>query len=152
MKIMRCIFSAILLFSSVSVFSLSGYAANNQIPTAAPMTTDLAGGSGATAFPSVFRVLCPAKQSSGTGFLHKSGKVITVFHVVSGCAAQDILLLGVQGQAIKVTKVLVDAGVDLALLTPAQDIKAPTLTISESDRHTIGSQRPVAQTVFRKHQ
>jgi transposase len=104
------------------------------------MTTDLAGGSGAIAFPSVFRVLCPARQSSGTGFLHKSGKVITVFHVVSGCAAQDILLLGVQGEAIKVSNVLVDADVDLALLTPAQDMKAPTITISESDRHTIGPQ------------
>jgi len=140
MKIMRYIFSAILLVSSVSVSSLSAYAANNQIPTAAPMTTDLAGGSGATAFPSVFRVQCPAKQSSGTGFLHKSGKVITVSHVVSGCSAQDIVLLGVQGQPIKVTNVVVDTVIDLALLTPAQDIKAPTLTISESDRHIIGSQ------------
>ncbi len=140
MKIIRCIFSALLSFLSLSVSSLSGYAANDQIPTAAPMTTNLAGSSGAIAFPSVFRVQCPAKQSSGTGFLHKSGKVITVFHVVSGCAAQDILLLGVQGQSIKVSNVLVDADVDLALLTPAQDIKVPTLTISESDRHTIGSQ------------
>ena len=62
-----------------------------------------------TAFSSVLRVVCPARQSSGTGFLHKSGKVITVFHVVSGCAAQDIVLLGVQGQPIKVTDVVVDA-------------------------------------------
>ena len=30
--------------------------------------------------------------------------------------------------------------VDLALLTPAQDIKAPALAISESDRHIVGSQ------------
>jgi S1-C subfamily serine protease len=82
------------------------------------MSTDLAGGSRTTAFPSVFRVLCPTRQSSGTGFLHKSGKVITVFHVVSGCAAQDIILLGVQGQAIKVTNIVMDAVVDLALLTP----------------------------------
>jgi S1-C subfamily serine protease len=140
MKTMRYIFFAILLVSSVSVSSLSTYAASNQIPTAAPMTTDLVGGSGATAFPSVFRVLCPAKQSSGTGFLHKSGKIITVFHVVSGCSAQDIVLLGVLGQSIKVNNVVVDAVIDLALLTSAQDIKAPTLTISESDRHIIGSQ------------
>ena len=140
MSIMRNVFSTILLVSSVLVFSLSGYAANNQIPTAAPMTTDLAGGSGATAFSSVFRVLCPPKRSGGTGFLHKSGKVITVFHVVSGCAAQDIILLNAQGQAIKINNVVVDAVVDLALLTPAQDIKSPTLSISDSDRHVIGSQ------------
>ena len=93
-----------------------------------------------TAFPSVLRVACPAKQSSGTGFLHKSGKVITVFHVVSGCAAPDIVLLGVQGKLIKVKNVVMDDVVDLALLTPSQDIKAPVLAISETDRHIIGSQ------------
>ena len=140
MKIMRYIFSTFLLIPIVPVCSLSADAASNQIPTASPMTTNLAGGSGSTAFPSVFRVLCPVKQSSGTGFLHKSGKVITVSHVVSGCSAQDILLLGIQGQPIKVTNIVVDAVIDLALLTPAQDIKAPTLSISESDRHNIGSQ------------
>jgi len=140
MRVMRNVFSTILLASSVLVFSLSGYAANDQIPTSAPMTTDLAGGSGATAFSSVFRVICPPKRSSGTGFLHKSGKVITVFHVVSGCATSDIILLNTQGQAIKISNVVVDPVVDLAVLTPAQDIKLPTLTLSDSDRYVIGSQ------------
>ena len=140
MRIARYIIPIILLALSVSVFSSSGHAATDQIPTAAPMTTDLAGGSGVTAFSSVLRVVCPSKQSSGTGFLHKSGKVITVFHVVEGCAAPDIVLVGVQGRPIKVNNIVMDAVVDLALLTPAQDIKAPVLTISESERHTIGSQ------------
>jgi S1-C subfamily serine protease len=105
-----------------------------------PMTTDLAGGSGATAFSSVFRVICPPKRSSGTGFLHKSGKVITVFHVVSGCATQDLILLNTQGQTIKISNVVMDPVVDLAVLTPAQDIKLPTLSLSDSDRYVIGSQ------------
>jgi S1-C subfamily serine protease len=140
MKPVRHTLIAILLVLPISISPFSSYAGNNEIPTAAPMTTDLAGGSGASAFPSVFRVLCPAKQSSGTGFLHKSGKVITVFHVVAGCSAQDILLLGIQGQPFKVTNIVVDDVVDLALLTPAQEIKAPTLAISENDRHVIGSQ------------
>jgi S1-C subfamily serine protease len=140
MKTLRSVISAILLVFSISVTSFPSYAASNEIPTAAPMTTDLAGGSWTTAFPSVFRVLCPAKQSSGTGFLHKSGKIITAFHVVAGCTAQDIVLLGVQGQPFKVTNIVVDDVVDLALLTTAQDIKAPTLAISESDRFVIGSQ------------
>jgi hypothetical protein len=140
MKTFRYILLAILLLLSISVSPFSTYAANNEIPIAAPMTTDLAGGSGVTAFPSVFRVLCAAKQSTGTGFLHKSGKVITVFHVIAGCSAQDIVLLGIQGHPFKVTNIVVDAVVDLALLTPMQDIKAPTLAISESDRYVIGSQ------------
>lgn len=140
MKTARDILSAVLSVLFISVSFISSYAANNEIPTAAPMTTELAGGSGATAFGSVFRVMCPAKQSSGTGFLHKSGKIITVFHVVSGCSAQDIVLLGFQGQALKVKNIVIDDIIDLALLTPAEDIKAPTLSISESDRTVIGSQ------------
>jgi len=140
MKIVRIIFLTVLSVLPASLSTLSVYAANNEITTAAPMTTNLAGGSGAVAVPSVFRVLCQAKNSSGTGFLHKSGKIITVFHVVSGCSAQDIILLGVQGQPIKVTNVVVDDVVDLALLTPAKDIKAPALSINTSDQIVIGSQ------------
>lgn len=140
MSIMRKGFSTILLVSSVLVVCLSSYAANDQIPTAAPMTTDLAGGSSPAALSSVFRVVCLPKRSGGTGFLHKSGKVITVFHVVSGCTAQDIILLNVQGQVIKISNVVVDDVVDLALLTPAQDIKSATLTLNDSDQHVVGSQ------------
>lgn len=140
MNIMGSIFSIILLVSSALVLSLSGYAANDQIPTTAPMTTDLAGGSSATASSSVFRVLCPPKRSSGTGFLHKSGKVVTAFHVVSGCAAQDIMLLNARGQAIKISNAVDDAVIDLALLTPAQDIKSATLSLSDSDQYVVGSQ------------
>ena len=80
-------------------------------------------------------------QRSGTDF-HKSGKVITAFPgVVADCQAQDIILINTPGTTIKVTKVLVDDVVDLALLTPAQEIgKTPTLSISKDDRFTIGSQ------------
>jgi hypothetical protein len=63
-----------------------------------------------------------------------------VFHVVSGCSAQDIILLGMQGLPIKISNVVVDDTYDLALLTPAQEIKAPTLSISANDRHLIGAQ------------
>jgi S1-C subfamily serine protease len=139
MKICILILSIILFLSFFSFNSFS-HAEDNQLPTAAPMTTDLAGGSANVALPSVLKVLCPIKDRSGTGFLHKSGKVITAFHVVADCQAQDIILINTQTQAINVTSVLVDADIDLALLTPAQEIKAPTLALSEDDGYTIGSQ------------
>jgi hypothetical protein len=101
MKIARYIISITFLVSSIIISSSLGYAATVQIPAAAPMTTDLAGGSGATTFSSVLRVVCPAKQSSGTGFLDKSGKVITVFHVISGYAAQDIFYLASRERQLK---------------------------------------------------
>lgn len=130
----------LILFLSFSAYSLFGYAEETNIPTAAPMTTDLAGGSANVAYPSVLRVLCPSKQMSGTGFLHKSGNVITAFHVVADCEAKDIILVNTYVKAVKVSKIIVDEVVDLALLIPAQEIKAPTLAIIEDDRFTIGSQ------------
>ena len=63
---------------------LKGFA-KDQVPVAAPMTTDLAGKSGNIAVESVLRVLCPSKNRSGTGFVHKSGNMITAAHVVEGC-------------------------------------------------------------------
>jgi S1-C subfamily serine protease len=130
----------ILLVFVITVFSISTYAASNNIPTSAIMTTDLAGGSESSALPSVFRVICPKENKSGTGFLHKSGKIITAFHVVADCSAQDIILVGVQKQPLKIVSVVVDEDFDLALLTPSQLLKEPTLTIGKSDQNIIGSQ------------
>ena len=86
----RVVFLAVLL----AIFFSSDVLAQNRIPTAAPMTTDLAGRSGAVAVQSLFRVLCPTKSKGGTGFLHKSGKVITAAHVVDGCGPPTSRWLG----------------------------------------------------------
>lgn len=111
-----------------------------QIPVAAPMTTDLAGRSGTTAIPSIFRILCSAKNKGGTGFLHKSGKIITAAHVVSGCISSDIKILGVSGKLISITNIVADDDLDLALLTPAEKLDAIALPISTNNDFTIGSQ------------
>ena len=137
---MRNVFLIILLVASAVSVSQIGNAAYDQMPTIASMTTDLAGGSSGTALSSLFRVLCPPKRSAGTGFLHKSGKVITASHVVSGCAAQELILLNAQGQKIRISNVIDDPVVDLALLTPAQDVKSATLSLSDREQHVVGSQ------------
>jgi S1-C subfamily serine protease len=139
MNALRYVFFAILSFSTMWSSFVTAYA-EDQIPVAAPMTTDLSGGSKTAAYPSVFRVLCPRQQSGGTGFLHKSGKIITAFHVVSGCTADDIVLLGIQGEPIKVGSIVLDADVDLALLGPTQAVKVPALALSQDYEPSIGAQ------------
>jgi hypothetical protein len=67
-------------------------------------------------------VLCPAKSSSGSGFIHVSGRVVTAAHVVAGCAATEIVLLPADNKPVKVTAVVADAALDLALLTPEKQM------------------------------
>jgi S1-C subfamily serine protease len=114
--------------------------ADDQIPTAAPMTTDIAGRSGSIALPSVFRVMCPAKQKDGTAFLHKSGFAITAAHVVADCAPSEIVLVPAAGNPITLTNLVADADLDLALLYPARPITGPMLQITASENFTIGAQ------------
>ncbi len=114
--------------------------AENRIPTGVPMTTDLAGRSGAVAVQALFRVLCSSKNKGGTGFLHKSGKVITAAHVVEGCAPTDLALVGASGQRLTVANIVTDAALDLALLSPSKAIDAPALPLSTTDEFSIGAQ------------
>ncbi len=135
MKSQHSILILLAFFALVAVSS-----ASDQIPVAAPMTTDLAGRSGQIAVPSVFRVMCPSKQRGGTGFLHKSGKIITAAHVVSECEASNIIILGVSGKTIHVSNVVSNVELDLALLTPSESLEGASLPISINDRISVGSQ------------
>ena len=94
------------------------------------------------AFPSVFRIICNGK-GQGTGFLHRSGRVITAFHVIEGCSARDIIILRADGSGMRqivVTNVVADTNSDLALLTPAEAINAASLSVSTNLDFKIGSQ------------
>jgi len=135
MKKQITILIVLALFTLVAISS-----ANNQIPVAAPMTTDLAGRSGKIAVPSVFRIICPTKRRGGTGFLHKSGRIITAAHVVAECETADIIILGVSGKAVHVKNVVADGDLDLALLTPSKKLARTSLPISTNDEIPVGSQ------------
>jgi S1-C subfamily serine protease len=136
MNMLRTILLAFALLASTAVVSL----ASDQIPVSAPMTTDLAGRSAQIAVPSVFRVLSPSKKRGGTGFLHKSGRIITAAHVVSDCQPSDIIIVGVSGKAVHVTSVVKDVHLDLALLVPSEMMRGPSLSIKATDKIAIGSQ------------
>lgn len=61
------------------------------VPLSAPIETDSAGKAGRIAMAAVARILCPNQGTGGTGFLHKSGIVITAAHVVTACTPIVIL-------------------------------------------------------------
>lgn len=114
--------------------------AHDQLSVAAPMTTDLAGKSGNLAVESVLRILCPSKNRSGTGFLHKSGKFITAGHVVEGCTAKEILVVSAQGKLIHVSEIKIDEDLDLALLTLVEKLQVSALSVCQNDKISIGAQ------------
>ncbi len=137
MRSAYCVSMAVL--SIAIAFPLALQAAD-QIPTAAPMTTDIAGRSSTLAMPSVYRLQCPDTKLGGTAFLHKSGKLITAAHVVEGASASNMVIRGVQGPPIRVKSVVTDKDLDLALLTPTNTIKEPALDITSKVGFSVGMQ------------
>lgn len=112
----------------------------HALPVSAPITTESSGKLASVASVSVMRVICPVTASGGTGFLHKSGKVITAAHVVADCQPSSLRLVLTSGKQVNVTSVLTDTLRDLALLTPAEPISAPSLPLSNLTQIVVGAQ------------
>ncbi|MEI9988956.1 MAG: serine protease [Rhizomicrobium sp.] len=116
------------------------YAQGTQtIGTAAPLETDSAGHTGQAAVTSVFRVICKENGTFGTGFLHKSGNVITAAHVIDGCANPVIALP--DNKTLVAAKVMrADYDKDLALLKPETPISGNPLPISNTPDLAYGAE------------
>jgi S1-C subfamily serine protease len=112
----------------------------SQIPVAAPMSTELAGATADVAIPSVFRIICPSTKSGGSGFLHKSGYVVTAQHVINNHGSNDVLVITARGQLIHVTNIIEDAILDLAILMPRDKLNGPCLQISTNPTLRVGMQ------------
>ena len=104
------------------------------------MTTISSGQYGIVAAQSVLRVICLPTSYGGTGFLHKSGIIITAAHVVEGCKSNDLLLVLPSGKKINVVTVKFNTRLDLAILEPRERILAPTLSISTVNKIDVGTQ------------
>jgi S1-C subfamily serine protease len=110
----------------------------NNVPTSALIDTDSAGKLGDVATHAVIRLLCPERNEVGTGFLHKSGNLITADHVVRGCSAPMMVMPN--GSLSPVTTIALDQDHDLALVKPSQPITAKPLEISTTEEIKIGTQ------------
>lgn len=109
-----------------------------NIPVAAPIDTDSAGRGGDVAAQSVVRLICTAQARVGTGFLHKSGNIITADHVVRDCPQSEMILPN--GARAPVTTIATDQNHDLALLRPGIAIQATPLPIATKTDFKVGTQ------------
>ena len=120
---------------------LSGVAvAQERSALSSQAAAELARHTANTAIPSVFRVLIPARNRSGTAFLHKGGRLITASHVLEDCSPQQVELINSRGETFKVKKIVSDQTHDLALMTPDIRINVPSLQLSPTDRFAVGLQ------------
>ncbi len=101
--------------------------------------TGLAGNAGGTACISVVKVHCLETNSMGTGFIHKSGRVITASHVVNTVDPSAIIVVLPSTQQVMVTEIVRDPRLDLALLTLNEDVRTKTLPIASEEHLTTGT-------------
>jgi len=127
------------ILGSLVIF-FGGTAAQDRIAPSSQMTTDLARHTANIAIASVFRIFIPAKNRSGTAFVHKSGRMITASHVIEGCSSQEVTLISSRGEKFGVKKIVIDQDRDLALVTPDGKTNAPSLQLSSTDKFAIGLQ------------
>lgn len=114
---------------------------NTTLPVSSPATSITANLSAPSAVQSVMRVLCSSK-TRGTGFLHKSGHIITANHVIEGCKTEHLSLLLSNKKEINITTTKTNPYLDLAILKPKKRINANPLLITSINKFTIGA--PVA--------
>jgi S1-C subfamily serine protease len=82
--------------------------------------------------------VCPKENWTGTGFVHKTGKVITAEHVIHPCS--EILIVPSEGLPIGASVMTVDEDLDIALLDPRSSIGEIGLPISTRSELAIGTQ------------
>ena len=114
----------------------------NDVPVAAPIDTDSAGRGGDIATHSVVRVICLDNSSGGTGFLHKSGNIITANHVVrnGNDLCQKLLLILPDATRMEATIIATDIDHDLAVISPATALTASPLKIASTNDFKVGTQ------------
>jgi hypothetical protein len=64
----------------------------------------------------VYLIYCPKTKSKGTGFLLRNGIIVTNWHVIKDCSANEVLALSSLNKQIEFASVKFDANRDIALL------------------------------------
>ncbi len=134
-KIVLAACSLAMTFSALVV--RPSYADDAALPPL-PIDTDKAGRGGDLASRAVVRLLCPAQNSASTGFLHKSGNIVTAYSVVQDCGFPSMVLA--DGTVSPVTIVATDQYHDLALVKPSAPMDAKALPIASGNAFKVGMQ------------
>jgi S1-C subfamily serine protease len=129
---------AIFAFTLLCVTTEQSAAQQNGVSVASPLNSESFNTGGIAALQSVMRVICQQQDSQGTGFLHKSGMIITAAHVVKDCIAPKLLLPS--NAVVESTIEGSDLDFDFAILRPATAITAKALAITNKETLNIGAQ------------
>lgn len=105
------------------VDSYTAMQSEDNIPIATRWLLDAVGATGRSAINAVYLVFCPKTTSKGTGFLIKSGHIITNWHVIKDCSAADIFAVSCVNETISFRSVLLDENQDLAILEPTKQLE-----------------------------
>lgn len=90
----------------------------NSTPISTKWLLDASEESNQQVINSVYLIYCHKTQSKGTGFAIKSGQIITNWHVVENCTANDVIAISSDAKQYNFVSIVVDKNRDLAILTP----------------------------------
>jgi S1-C subfamily serine protease len=112
----------------------------NRVLLGAPLEIDSAGRASEAAQNGVARIICRSTTYGGTGFLHKSGFLITAAHVVNGCDTKNLVVISGSGQAVGVSSVSADNEKDLSILKPTTAFEGKPIDIDINFVPKLGEQ------------
>ncbi len=133
----KIVLAACILATTFPALVSSSYA-QDAVPAPIPIDTDKAGRGGDLATRAVVRILCPAQNSASTGFLHKSGNIITAYSAVQDCGFPAMVLH--DGTVSPVTVFAADQYRDIALVKPNTPMDAKALPIAPGGNFKVGMQ------------
>ncbi len=108
------------------------------VPVSTQWVLDAVGSAGRSAVASVYMVTCPRTGLKGTGFLIRSGQIITCDHVIEGNQPADIQATSSFGRNVHFAKVIADPNKDLAILIPTEKLKGG-LELGSDDSLAVGT-------------
>lgn len=95
---------------------------NNSIPISTQCLLDAVSETGRAAINYVYLIICPKTNMKGTGFLIKSGHLITNWHVIRSCNEKEVFALSSDGKKILFQNIVLDENRDLAILEPSKQL------------------------------
>ncbi len=93
----------------------------NNLPISTKWLIDSVGKMGRDLINHVFLIICSGKK--GSGFLYKSGHIITNWHVIKDCPTNKIIVISSENKRIEIINVCIDKDRDLAILTPKEKLE-----------------------------
>lgn len=87
----------------------------------AGLVIDAAGPEQRRSLGAIYLIECP-NVASGSGFLLDTGIIVTNVHVVATCTEQNLVGISTANKPVKFSRIIRDAGRDIALLVPAEKL------------------------------